>query len=366
MTVQTTIELRHGCFTEKEQLLVEHHGLKASTFLFSTGVEGLRITNGVGEMAMLPFQGQQIWDLRFRDRPLTMQSMFTDPYPTTEYLHTYGGFFVHCGAVAMGVPAAEDKHPTHGELPNARYQNAQLLIGADERGRYFGVTGTFQYTVAFNHNYVAHPLVKMYENSTEVSVAIEIHNLKRTPMELMYLAHANFRPVDHGELLYCAIPNNQHVRVRTSIPSHISPKPGYREYIAMLAQSPEQHHILKPGLMFDPEVVFFVNCLPDAQGWSHSLQIHPDGTGDFIRHRPAELDHGVRWISRTPDQDCLGIMLPATAEPEGYLAEKAKGNIKIIEAGGTYRTEMWVGSLTVEEARQAAAHVREVVRQHAP
>ena len=365
MTVETTIQLRHECFAEKEQVLVRHHGLTASTFLFSTGVEGLRVSNGVGEMVMLPYQGQQIWDLRFRDRVLTMKSMFTDPFPTQDYLNTYGGFFLHCGATAMGVPAEHDRHPVHGELPNARYQNAQLVIGSDERGRYFGVTGTFQYTVGFNHNYVAQPLVRMYENATEISVAIQVHNLKRTPMEFMYLAHANFRPVDHGELMYCAHPTSEHVRVRTSIPSHIRPPQGYREFIDTLSHAPEQHHVLRPGLAFDPEVVFFVNCLPDDAGWSHSLQIHPDGTADVIRHRPAELDHGVRWISRTPDQDCLGIMLPATAEPEGYTAEKAKDNLKIIAAGGTFHTEMWMGMLTADEAANAAEHVRRVVQQHA-
>ena len=41
----------------------------------------------------------------------------------------------------------------------------------------------------------------------------------------------------------------------------------------------------------------------------------------------------MRWISRTPDQDCLGIVLPATAEPEGYSAEKAKGNVKVLGPG---------------------------------
>ena len=40
--------------------------------------------------------------------------------------------------------------------------------------------------------------------------------------------------------------------------------------------------------------------------------LHPDGTADYIRHQPQELDHGVRWICRTPDQDALGMVLPET------------------------------------------------------
>ena len=80
----------------------------------------------------------------------------------------------------------------------------------------------------------------------------------------------------------------------------------------------------------DPEVVFFVDYTADRDGWAHSLQVHPDGTADYIAHRPDQLNHGVRWISRTPDQDTLGIILPATAESEGYTAEKAKGYLRTL------------------------------------
>jgi hypothetical protein len=349
-------------FTEKEKVLVEHGAFTASTFLYSTGVEGLRVRNGSGEIVMLPYQGQQIWDAQFLGRTLTMKSMFTEPNPTTSFLHTYGGFMIHCGATAMGVPSEHDTHPPHGELPNARYQTAQLLLGVDERGAYVGMTGTFQYTVGFNHNYMAQPLVKMYENSCTLMIAIEIRNLKRSPMELMYLAHANFRPVDHGQLLYSALPTRQHVRVRTSIPSHVRPKEGYRAFLEELGRNPEKHHVLTPDLMFDPEVVLFVDYLADKDGWSHSMQLHPDGTADYVKHRPSELGHGIRWISRTPDQDCLGIVLPASAEPEGYTAEKAKGNILVLEGGGVFRAEIEVGALTPDEAQKMAANISSIVR----
>ena len=78
---------------------------------------------------------------------------------------------------------------------------------------------------------------------------------------------------------------------------------------------------------------FAIDYLADDEGWAHSMQVHPDGSADFIRHRPEQLDKGVRWIYRSPDQDALGIILPATAEPEGYTAEKAKGNVKVLACG---------------------------------
>jgi hypothetical protein len=128
-----------------------------------------------------------------------------------------------------------------------------------------------------------------------------------------------------------------------------------------LEQHPERHHHLTPDLAFDPEIVFTIDYLADREGWAHTMQRYPDGSADYIRHRPEQLDKGVRWICRTPDQDALGMVLPATAEPEGYHAEKAKGNIKILPAGASYSVEMEAGVLTPDEAQQMAGHIEQIV-----
>ena len=346
-----------GAFTDAERPLVEHGDLRASAFRYDSGTSpsgdgvcAVRLENGLGQLVMLPFQGQQIWSAEFGGRNLTMKSMFDKPRPTRTYLETYGGFLLHCGATAMGVPAAEDAHPLHGELPNAPYQYAWLVAGEDARGRYLGLGGCYEHIVAFSHHYMARPEVKLYAGSTVFSIAITIENLKRSPMEVMYLAHINFRPVDGGRLVYSARCDPQHVRVRKSIPSHVKPLPGYAEFIAELSEHPERHNLLAPGLAFDPEVVFFIDYLADGDGWAHTLQSHPDGSGDYVAHRPDQLDHGVRWISRTADQDALGIVLPATAEPEGYHAEKAKGNIRTLGPQGSLRFDMEAGYLAPASA----------------
>ena len=359
--MQTTINLQRNFFTDAEKTLVQFEEVTASIFRYDTGVEAVRLKNSLGEITVLPFQGQQIWDAQFYGRTLTMKSMFTRPYPTQQYLNTYGGFALHCGVLAMGVPTEADNHPLHGELPNAPYQSAQLLVGRDERGAYIGVTGSYQYTVAFSHNYVAKPLVKLYADSSRVPLSMTVQNLKQTEMELMYLAHVNFRPVDNGQLVYSAPCTTDTVRVRSSIPPHISPPEGYKEFLAELEANPEKHNLLAPDLAFDPEAVFFIDYLADESGWAHSMQVHPDGSADLISHRPGQLDHGVRWISRTADQDCLGIVLPATAGSEGYTTEKAKGNIKTIPAGGKWTAEMEVGALTPTEAKEMEAKINGIL-----
>jgi len=359
-TSETIINITPHFFSEREKSLVEYGPLSAATFRFESGVCGLRLENELGQLVLLPFQGQQIWSAAFHGRNLTMKSMFTEPRPTRQYLETYGGFLIHCGATAMGVPSIEDTHPLHGELPNAPYQRAFLVVGQDEKGPYIGLGGEYQHTVAFNYNYVARPLVKLYAASTLFGATMTITNLKNSGMELMYMAHVNFRPVDNGRLVYSAPCAPQHVRVRTSIPSHIRPRPGYVEFIEELGRHPEKHNLLAPDLIFDPEVVFSIDYVADEDGWAHSMQVHPDGSADYIRHRPAQLDKGIRWISRTADQDALGIVLPATAEPEGYLAEKAKGNIKDLPAKGEFRCEMEMGALTPAEAQPMEEKVLEL------
>ena len=356
------IHLYPDVFSEKEKVILSAAPFTASVFRFPSGVCGLRLQNERGALVMLPFQGQQIWSAEFEGRNLTMKSMFDGPHPTQVYLENYGGFLLHCGATAMGVPTAQDTHPLHGELPNAPYEKAFLVLGEDERGAYLGLGGCHQYTVAFSHNYMAEPLVKLYAGSSVFSAAISITNLKHSQMELMYLAHINFRPVINSRLVYSARCTPQTVRVRDSIPSHIHPGPGYVEFLQELKSHPEKHHVLLPDLMFDPEVVFAIEYLADEKGWAHTLQVHPDGSADYVAHRPDQLDKGVRWICRTADQEAIGIVLPATAEPEGYSAEKAKGNLKILPAQGHFTCEMLVGALRPAQSKEMQARIDQILR----
>jgi hypothetical protein len=347
-----TIQLYPELFAPAERTLVEHGSLAAWAFRFSSGVCGLRLKNERGELVCLPFQGQQIWSAQFDGRTLTMKSMFDQPRLTQEFLATFGGFLQHCGVLGVGGPSAQDTHPLHGELPNAPYAQAHVSVGHDERGDYIGLGGQYQHTLAFTCNYLAAPEVRLYAGSALFQVSMHLTNLKNSPMEMMYLAHVNFRPVDHGRLVYSANYTPERVRVRASIPAHIRPGPGYKEFLDELRAHPEKHHVLTPGLAFDPEVAFFIDYLADEEGYAHSMQVHPDGRADYIRHRPAQLPKVTRWISRTPDQDALAIIEPGTAEPEGYLAEKAKGNARILPPGGAFACELLIGALTPAQAQQ--------------
>jgi hypothetical protein len=360
MSSETILHLHAKMFTELEKPLVESGELTASTFRFPSGVCALRLKNGLGELVVLPFQGQHIWDASFHGRRLTMKSMFDQPYPTTEFLATFGGFMQHCGATAMGSPGPQDHHPLHGELPNAPYQSAHLIVGEDKQGPYLGLGGEYRHTLAFSFNYLAQPRVKLYAGSAIAHISMTITNLKKSPMPLMYLAHINFRPVDNGRLVYSAICDPQHMRVRAEIPSHVQVKPGFREFLQDLSAHPEKHLALKPGMAFDPEVVFLVDSLADAEGWAHGMHIHPDSNADVARHRPDQLGHSIRWICRTADQDALG-MEAGTAEVSGYTAEKEKGYVRDLGPGEVFHCDLQAGALTPKEAKQEEALIQKIV-----
>ena len=362
METETRIHLAPSFFPAHETPLVKSGPLTAFAFRFPSGVEALRLCNQVGQLVMLPFQGQQVWSARFHDRDLTMRSMFDQPQPNVPFLQTFGGFAVHCGATAMGGPGPEDTHPLHGELPNAPYQSAVLLLGQDEKGAYIGLEGHYHHQAFFSANYLAQPVVRLYAGSTCFDLDMTITNLKRTAMELMYLAHVNFCPVDDARLVYSAPCTPQHVRVRANLPAHVRPCPGYVEFVKELKKHPERHHHLRPGLAFDPEVVFFIDYLADQEGWAHSMQIHPSGSADYIAHRPRQLPRATRWISRTPDQDAIAIVEPGTAEPEGYTAEKNTGNIHTLAPQEQFHCQLRIGSLPPSQAEQMANRIDQIVQ----
>jgi len=343
-------------FGPKKQTIATFGSLSASIFTYDSGVEAIRLENSLGGLTILPYHGQQIWRCDFLGRELTMKSIFDEPTGSRDYLMSYGGFLLHCGATAMGVPSDQDDHPLHGDLPNAAYRNAAIIAGSDEKGRYLSVTGRYEHKVAFNCRYSAEPTIKLREKATGIDVGITISNLRAEPMPLMYMMHINFRPEDNAELFYTAPKTSAAVRVHNSVPGHI--KSGHIEdlkaFMDKLETDPTLHHVLKADLPLDPEVVFTVHYEADSEGWAKTMLRYPDGTGAYVSHRPDELPVGIRWLSRKGDEEAAGICLPATAEHKGFSAELEKGNVQYLEAHQSRTFRVKTGLLDSGEAKHLA------------
>ena len=355
MSVRIDLSSLH--FGEAEKPLAEAAGFQISTFRYASGVAALRVKNRRGEIIVLPFKGHQIWRAVFDGRDLTMKSMFDQPVPNVPYLETYGAFFIHCGATRIG--PSENGSPLHGELPNAPYQKGWIIL--DEAEGTCSIVGTYHYTVAFSYNYLATSTHVMSVDSTLLDVSLSVENLKKTPMDLMYLAHANFRPVDHGELFYSALATPQSVRVRKSIPGHITALPGYKEFLEELSENPKLHHVLKPELGFDPEVAMMIDMQAGKDGFAHALLKRPDGTSDYMRYRPEQCGQCVRWICRTLDQDAIGMAFPSTSGVEGFSVEKKAGRYVVLDGGKTWRVDMRMGVLSGNETDGVVKEIKAII-----
>lgn len=343
------IKLKKQLFTNSKDIFLEYEGLKAITFKYESDICSLILENKYGYIEILPFNGQMIWDAVFNGRSLKMKTPYHGPRKVSSFLDTYGCYMMHCGALAMGCPGPEDTHPLHGELPYADYDTAALVLGEDEKGRFIGVTGTFEYNRAFADNYIAKPIVKLYEDSSVVDVSINIENLSNYPMELMYMCHINNRSVVGGRIVQSAPWDDEHLELRYSIPQHVKVDNDYKEFLEKIKKNSRLTEVIRKEDVYNPEVVFFIhNPNVDEDGWAHFMFINPDGSADYTCYKPGELDHCSRWYVRTKNKEAMGLALPGTADAEGYTAEKKKGNMKILGPKCTFSTDFKIGYISSE------------------
>ncbi len=242
-----TVELHPSHFGEARKPIASLGELRVEAFRYPSGVAALGVTNGVGSLILLPFQGQQIWDAEFHGRRLTMLSAFDEPQPTRDYLRTYGAFFIHCGGTSMGNPGPDDDHPLHGELPNLPYDGAQLAFGEDETGAYVELTGTARDTLAFHHDFTVRPRLRLREGATAFEASVEVVNRAGKPMPFLYLAHVNFRPADGGVLVDTVRDDRADIAVRPAVPE-AQESEAVRAYHRAVAQDPSSHRRLAAGV----------------------------------------------------------------------------------------------------------------------
>ena len=307
--------LKKEMFTDREYVLVETKNMKATAFKYATGVEALKVENSKGYFIILPFKGQQIWRLHFLERDLHMKTMMEEPQQTNEYLHTYGAFLLHCGITGIGSPRQGDTHVQHGEIPSADYQMAYLECNED----YLAVGGRMDYNKTFVQNYSFSPECRLYADDTVLKFHMKLENRRSRPMEYSYLCHINFRPFDGAEILDTSEYKEKH-------------KVGEGE------QS-----------IYDPEICFSIRYKDTEEKCGYTLQYTKEGAC-YVKHPTDILPVGVRWISRTGEEDSMGMILPATAEPNGYNYAKEHGQLKMLGGKESIEFDIEVGYLDAERA----------------
>jgi hypothetical protein len=207
--------------------------------------------------------------------------------------------------------------------------------------------------------------VILHENSSVVDITFHIENRSAYPMDLMYMCHVNFRPVAGGRIVQSAPWDASHLRARTNLPGHTPVSDTFMEFLKRIEDDPSLTRVIREEDEYRPEVALYIqDPVADADGYCRYMQVHPDGTADFLSYRRDDFDHATRWIMRTQDQEALGIALPATCDPEGYTAEKRKGNLKKIEGRGSRVFTVRAGALEPDAARGEERRIDALLEAH--
>lgn len=346
------INLYKEFFSEREKIVFESGLLKATIFKYSSGVDAVKISNDKGYVIILPFVGQQIWDMEFLGHNMVMKSIYDEPEVCyNNFFDSYGCFLMHCGLSAMGNPTSEDTHAPHGELPTAPYTEAYILSGEDEKGKYISLGGKYFHKRACEYNYEFAPECRLYENASTIDMITTFTNHKDLPLEYFYLCHINYRPVDGSKLYYTA--KHENIEVHHEVPENY-PKELADKTNAFLAELDKDVSLMdtidSKTQSYAPEIVFTCKYDADENGNAHTMQLLPDGYACYVSHRPEELPFGVRWIERTKDEDALGMVLPATAQHMGYLYCKKNGQEKYLATGESMTLHITTGILSPEES----------------
>lgn len=329
--MNTKFTLHKETFSDWPCLLMEAGCFRATAFRYSTGVCALEVTNGLCSFVLLPFQGQQLWRVRFGGEDFTMKSIFEEPEPTTVFDLTYGAFLIHCGLTAMGNPSEEDDHPLHGELPNAEYRQAFLETGDEGGKRFVRVSGTYHHRNGLETNYLYTPSIRLWEGETILHAEDCIENLRSQPFPFMYMAHINWLPREGSRLVCSAKKDAGHREVfRGDFGDGLSGERAARleEYTNRLIANPDIGDVLDSQTQcYDPELCSCMRCSADEKGYAHAMQVLPDGRACYVRFETAYLPNALRWVARSGDEDALGFALPTTGNHLGR-AYAIKNNLR--------------------------------------
>ncbi|PWC36069.1 aldose 1-epimerase family protein [Azospirillum sp. TSO35-2] len=359
MSARTAIHFRKSFFGEAERVIAEAHDMTAALFRYDSGIEAVRLTNRRGHLVVLPYYGQMVWDAVFDGVDLTMANMFDMPRHATEIVGTYGCFAFHSGLLRNGCPGPQDSHPLHGEMPCAPMDTAGLEVGEDDEGPYMAVTGLREYVMGFGAHYMARPRVVLRPGSTLFDIQMAVENRSGAPMDLMYMCHVNFAFAEGARIVQPAPFTPQATAVRTVVPAHVPRSPGYDALLEALARDPAVMEVLDEPHRYDPEQVFYIRGLrTDGNGDTALMLRRREGDAFHIAYNTQDFPRTVRWVLVNSDQKVCAFALPATCEPEGFTAERAKGNLQTLKGGETRRFSVRLGYLAAEEADAAEHAIR--------
>lgn len=223
--------------------------------------------------------------------------------------------------------------------------------------------GTCRNRTGFTVGYDFTAGYRLYEEESLIEIRVDIENKRSHALPYLYLCHINFRPVDGAQLVYAV--RNSPGCYTVHGPGGESSQP-MEAFLNNLEGDLSAHDTVgAKGQCYDPEVCITLEYTADENGLGHTMQVLPDGNAHYVAHPVEALPMPVRWISRTGDEDAMGMVLPATAEHLGHANAARKGQVRTIPPHGHVAFVMKAGLLVPGDAETMRRHIADILAKEA-
>lgn len=357
----TRINIVKSMFNEKPLILIKNESFEITTFVYESGVAGLKIDNGHCNMVVLPYMGHQIWFAEFEGKKLNQKSIFDYPKDTTKFGDNYGAFLIHCGLTNINGPDEGESYPMHGELPFAKYHDNYIEIGNDSKGNYISCGGVFDYRNSQDYYYEYIPELKIYENESIANMNVQINNKRKSDLNYLYMCHMNWLAVDGSILEYSAVKNNVKIQDLPKVGSS-KRENELLEFVEKIESNPfALDKIDLNNQNFNPELCINIKYEKDDNNWSHATQVFPDGNSAYVGFNSSNLPYGLRWYCQTGDENGLGFALPTTGTNRSSKYQYENGNFNTIKGNESDFIQFKFGYLNKEETQEMSKHIKKII-----
>lgn len=354
------IYINKNMFQDRESILLEYKDLTILTFLFPSGVEGLKVKNNNLEFDLLPYKGHQIWNFKINGENVTQKSIFPYPLDTDIFGDNYGGFLYHCGLTNINGAGDGEYYPLHGELPFAKYDKNYIELGSDSIGEFVKICGEFIYRNSQDYFYKYCPKLTIRENSTILEMNIDIENKRLNDLKYMFMCHMNWHGIDGSEFIYCADKENVNPEIVEAWDDSERAKK-LEQFSKLANEDSSLIDILDSERQFlNPEYCVNIKYNSDENGFAHAIMKRPDNKSFYVSFDTENLPYGLRWFCRTGDEDGVGFCLPTTGTNHSTKVQMKNGTFNILKGKSSTHLHYYFGMLGEKETNEMINYIKKI------
>ena len=320
----------------------------------SEGVDVVHVDNGRLSFSVLPTRGMGLWKAWLDGEEIGWQSPVRGPVhpqfvPLMEpsglgWLDGFDELLVRCGLESNGAPDFDQqgrlRYPLHGRIANRPARRVEVEVD-DESGE-IAVTGVVEETRFLCRNLRMTSRISTRLGESHLRIRDEVENVSGSPTEVQLLYHINFgKPLLDADSRFVAA-------FQKMMPRD-----------ARAAEGVAAWDVYGPESAGFAEQVYFLQLVPDAQGWSPALLKNAAGTrGVGVHMNTKQLPCFTLWKNTGAAADGYVTGLePGTNFPNPRTYEGRQGRVVKLDAGGSavfqVGLEIHDGAEQVQKAEQA-------------